>query len=111
MLSRVTLFATLPRNEVEHLARILRPVECPAGTLVFHEGTYGNQYYIVLQGEVEIIKGLGTDGERLIVYDWKTGQVSENEVRQLACYAMYTSSKWEVPILSALSGPRRSEKD
>ena len=76
-ISRVSLFATLPRNEVEHLARVLRHVECPAGTLLFHEGTYGNQYYILLQGEVEIIKGLGTDSERLIAIRGEASFIGE----------------------------------
>jgi len=77
MISRVPLFTTLPRNEVEHLARVLRPVECPAGTLLFHEGTYGNQYYIVLQGEVEIIKGLATVSERLIAIRGEASFIGE----------------------------------
>jgi serine phosphatase RsbU (regulator of sigma subunit) len=34
--------------------------------MLFYEGTYGSQFYILLQGELEVIKGLGTDGERLI---------------------------------------------
>jgi sigma-B regulation protein RsbU (phosphoserine phosphatase) len=66
LISRVQLFSSLPRSEVEHLARVLRPIECPAGAMLFHEGTYGNQFYILLDGELEIIKGLGTDAERLI---------------------------------------------
>src|SRR4030067_3010568 len=77
MISRVPLFTTLPRKEVEHLARVLRPVECPAGTLLFHEGTYGNQYYIVLQGEVEIIKGLATVSERLIAIRGEASFIGE----------------------------------
>jgi serine phosphatase RsbU (regulator of sigma subunit) len=66
LISRVSLFSSLPRRELEHLGRVLRPIECPAGALLFHEGTYGNQFYILLDGELEIIKGLGTDSERLI---------------------------------------------
>ena len=38
------------------------------------------------------------DGRQLIVYDWKTGCLSQDEVRQLTCYAMYTSAKWDIPI-------------
>lgn len=38
------------------------------------------------------------DGQMLTVYDWKTGKPSRDELRQLTCYAMYTSSKWVVPI-------------
>lgn len=76
-ISRVPLFSKLPRGEVENLARVLRPIECPAGTLLFHEGTYGNQFYILLQGELEIIKSLGTDGERLIAVRQEPSLIGE----------------------------------
>lgn len=38
------------------------------------------------------------DGVQLTVYDWKTGNPTQDEIRQLTCYAMYTSNKWEIPI-------------
>lgn len=38
------------------------------------------------------------DGSQLIIYDWKTGNPTDDEARQLACYAMYASSKWNVSI-------------
>ena len=38
------------------------------------------------------------DDTKLTVYDWKTGKPSREESRQLACYALYTSSKWSVPL-------------
>ena len=38
------------------------------------------------------------DGKGLTVYDWKTGKPTEDEPRQLTCYAMYTSDKWAIPI-------------
>jgi len=38
------------------------------------------------------------DEMKLTVYDWKTGKPSREESRQLACYALYTSSKWGVPV-------------
>lgn len=37
-------------------------------------------------------------GGQLVVYDWKTGNPSADENRQLACYAIYTAQKWDVPI-------------
>jgi CRP-like cAMP-binding protein len=66
LISQVPLFATLPRNEIEHLAAMLRPCEFPAETLLFSEGRTGDHFYILLEGEVEIIKALGTDAERLL---------------------------------------------
>jgi len=63
---RVPLFASLPDREVGHLADTLQPVEFAPGQVVFHEGEYGDRFYIVLSGEVEIIKSLGAEAERLI---------------------------------------------
>lgn len=42
------------------------------------------------------------DGQQLVVYDWKTGKPSKDEMRQLSCYAMYTSDRWQVPIDNTL---------
>ena len=66
LISRVPLFASLPRGEIEHLAETLRLCEFPDGTLVFREGSTGDRFYILLDGQVEIIKALGTDAERLL---------------------------------------------
>lgn len=66
LISQVPLFAALPRHEIEHLAATLRPCEFPAETLLFTEGRTGDRFYILLDGEVEIIKALGTDAERLL---------------------------------------------
>ena len=41
IISRVPLFAALPRSEIEYLAATLHPCESAAGTLLFHEGTLG----------------------------------------------------------------------
>ncbi|MGB9587295.1 MAG: PD-(D/E)XK nuclease family protein [Armatimonadota bacterium] len=38
------------------------------------------------------------DGAQLIVYDWKTGRPSQDVIRQLVCYALYTADKWQTPI-------------
>lgn len=38
------------------------------------------------------------DGAQLTVYDWKTGKPTDEELRQLTCYAMYACDRWGVPI-------------
>lgn len=38
------------------------------------------------------------NGEGLTVYDWKTGKPTKDEVTQLACYAMYNSGKYTIPL-------------
>jgi serine phosphatase RsbU (regulator of sigma subunit) len=61
---RVPLLASLPPEEIDQLADSLRSSELPAGTLVLEEGCTGDRLYIVLAGQVEILKALGTDTQR-----------------------------------------------
>ena len=58
LISQVPLFATLPRDEIAQLAATLRPLDIPEGALLFREGTAGDLFYILLEGQIEIIKAL-----------------------------------------------------
>ena len=66
MLVRVPFFAALPPDEIDYLAASLRPCQLPAGTLLFQEDRLADKFYIVLDGQVEIIKALGTGDERTL---------------------------------------------
>jgi phosphoserine phosphatase RsbU/P len=66
LISRVPLFASLPPAEIEYLVETLRPRQFGAGSLLFREGTVGDIFYILLGGQIEIIKALGTSDERLL---------------------------------------------
>jgi sigma-B regulation protein RsbU (phosphoserine phosphatase) len=66
LISRIPLFASLPRAETEYLAHTLRPREFPPRSVLFREGTLGDVFYILLNGQIEIIKALGTGDERLL---------------------------------------------
>jgi len=66
VISRVPLFSSLPRREIGYLAETLRPAQLPEQSLLFREGETSDRFYILLEGEVEIIKALGTDDERLL---------------------------------------------
>ena len=66
MLVRVPFFAALPPDEIDYLAASLRPCELPAGTLLFQEDRLADKFYIVLDGQVEIIKALDTGDERTL---------------------------------------------
>lgn len=66
LLARVPLFAELPRTEIAHLAATLHTVSAPDGTVLFHEGDWGEHFYIVQEGTVEVIKEMGTPDERLL---------------------------------------------
>lgn len=65
-LRQVPLFASLPAGEIRRLADTLRPVSVPANTVLFHEGEQGDHFYIVVDGQVEVIKAMGAREERLL---------------------------------------------
>ena len=66
MIVQVPFFAALPSDEIDHLAVSLRSCELPAGTLVFQEDRPADKFFIMLDGQVEIIKALGTGDERTL---------------------------------------------
>lgn len=66
LISQIPLFASLPRSEIEYLAETLHPCEFPEHSLIFRESAQDDRFYIVLEGQVEIIKAFGTEGERLL---------------------------------------------
>jgi serine phosphatase RsbU (regulator of sigma subunit) len=63
-LARVPLFASLPTSEIEHLAVTLQTRVISSNELLFKEGDSQGLFYILLDGEVEVIKALGTPDER-----------------------------------------------
>jgi len=64
LLARTPLFKSLPPSELEHLAETLPPREFKQGSLLMREGEKDRLIYILLEGEVEVIKALGTADER-----------------------------------------------
>jgi sigma-B regulation protein RsbU (phosphoserine phosphatase) len=66
LLSHVPLLASLSPDEIRRLAATLRRETIEEGTLLFMEGQVGHHLYVLLEGQVEILKALGTDGERLL---------------------------------------------
>lgn len=64
ILSSIPLFSSLPRSEIDHLAATLTTRHIPAQVVLFHEGGSDDHFYILLDGQVEIYKALGTADER-----------------------------------------------
>ena len=63
---RVPLFSNLPPAEIATLAASLTEARYPAGTVLFFEGDCGDTFYIVVDGEIDILKGMGTPEELLL---------------------------------------------
>jgi Cyclic nucleotide-binding domain/Major Facilitator Superfamily len=56
LLRRCPVFAPLPLATAEGLARRLVPLEVPAGAEVITQGDPGDRFYLIADGEVEIIE-------------------------------------------------------
>lgn len=63
-IARIPLFSGLPEAELIHLANTLQPQEFLPGMVLIHEGEQDEHCYILLEGEVEVIKALSTPDER-----------------------------------------------
>ena len=66
ILKQVPLFTSLPSSEIRYLSDTLGPREFETGAVFIHEGETADLFFILLAGEIEIIKAIGTPDERLL---------------------------------------------
>jgi serine phosphatase RsbU (regulator of sigma subunit) len=66
LLAQVPLFEGLPESELRRLAGSLQTCSFSPGEVLFREGEIGDSFYIVRRGQIEIVKGLGGQDERLL---------------------------------------------
>ena len=65
-LDQIAWFASLPADARAELAAIQQLMTLRAGAILFREGERGDTLYLLLDGQVEIIKSLDTPDQRLI---------------------------------------------
>jgi CRP-like cAMP-binding protein len=53
-LKSVPLFRGLPKPELAAIARIADELDLPAGKVLIREGTYGRQFFVLLDGEAVV---------------------------------------------------------
>jgi CRP-like cAMP-binding protein len=56
-LARVPLFEHLTRKELEFIAREGDEVDVPAGRVLIRQGKPGDTFYVILDGEAEVLVG------------------------------------------------------
>src|SRR3972149_6424305 len=66
IIKRVPLFSSLPSTELDLLAAELKERRYPAKTILFREGEHGDKFYIVLDGQIEVLKAMDSTSERLL---------------------------------------------
>jgi CRP-like cAMP-binding protein len=55
-LKRTPLFADLSRKELEELAKMTEDLEVEAGKVLCRQGDLGREFFVILEGEVEITR-------------------------------------------------------
>ena len=65
-LSNVPLFKSLPAEELPPLLERYKTWDAPVGTLVLREGEAGDEFYVILHGQVEIVRALGSTEESIL---------------------------------------------
>lgn len=66
LLARIPLFSDLPEAELDQLIAMLKVVELKPRDLLFREGDVGEHFYVVADGELEILRAAGLPEELLL---------------------------------------------
>ena len=62
-LANVPLFKSLPREEISNLLESYKTWDAQIGSFILHEGEPSDEFHVILQGQVEIIRALGSAEE------------------------------------------------
>lgn len=113
LLRSLPLFAGLSPPTLESLARALEPLSVAAGSVVIEQGAEGDRFFVVADGEVEIVRdghvvarqgrGIGF-GEIALLYDVPRTAT----VRARSRVELYSLDR--VPFLLALTGQTSVER-
>lgn len=57
LLARVPMFASLTRKELKQVARLIDEISRPKGTVLADEGETGREFFLILEGQTEVLKG------------------------------------------------------
>lgn len=56
-LAQVSIFEGLTKKQLRQISSLMTRIERPAGTVLISEGTPGSEFFIVLEGHVEVSQG------------------------------------------------------
>ena len=77
LINKIPLFTNLPDVELQSLKESSQECLLQKGEIVFSEGNSSNFFYLILDGEVEIIKSLHTSDERCLAISQKYSILGE----------------------------------
>jgi CRP/FNR family transcriptional regulator, cyclic AMP receptor protein len=83
-LANVELFSEMPQKDLSRLARLAVTKQYQAGDTIVKEGELGVAFYVISKGTVEIVKGMGTEGEVVLA---KSGPGETGFFGEMALFA------------------------
>jgi CRP-like cAMP-binding protein len=66
VLSKVSLFSEMKESDLEMIARLAQNDRFQAGETIIREGDRDGRLFVIVSGEVDVIKGLGKRNERYV---------------------------------------------
>ncbi|HEY5731536.1 MAG TPA: SpoIIE family protein phosphatase, partial [Anaerolineales bacterium] len=66
LLARIPFFTTLPDAELDRLTSEMEVIKLKSGDILFREGDLGEHLYIIVSGDLEILKAPGTEDELVL---------------------------------------------
>ena len=109
ILSRVALFSLMKKKDLRRIAKLAKHHSYKKGEIIVREGARDGRLFIIISGEVEVIKGLGAGDEnplRILRSDNYFGEMAliDDHVRTASVVA-----KEETEVLSLYQWNIREE--
>lgn len=102
LIYQIPVFSELPQDELDILKAILKTVELGCGDYLFFEGEPGDRFFIVLCGELEVVKAVSTREERILNrlgprdYFGEISLMEPGGLRTASVRALRDSTLWEI---------------
>ncbi len=64
LIAKIPLFQSVPAEQRRELVETFKPVDFPPGMIIAREGEQGDSFFVIISGEVEIIKAFNTPEAR-----------------------------------------------
>jgi len=66
MLSKISLFSLMKNRDLKRISKLSHKHSFKSGELIIREGEIDNRLFVIISGEVEIIKSLGSQNQKLL---------------------------------------------
>ena len=91
-LRNVPLLSGMPDQVLTKLGDVLETEQFSAGDYIIREGTVGDTFYIIAEGEVRVTKSVGEEGTEEMIRDLQSGDYFGEQVREYLLYCTVSSS-------------------